>query len=72
MPTFQIVTIDNIAYREGRHAVGVFNGIASDDESAGVLKSYRHEGDYVVLSYDGGFELAIPAHRIKYIADRTA
>ncbi|MEU3903289.1 hypothetical protein AB0F20_05670 [Streptomyces goshikiensis] len=72
MPTFQIVTTDNRAYTEGRHAIGAFNDVIGEDESAGVLKAYRHEGDYVVLSYDSGFELAIPDHRIKHIADRAA
>jgi hypothetical protein len=72
MPKFQIVTTDNTAYTEGRYAVGVFNDVTDEGESAGVLESYRREGDYVVLSYACGFELAIPEHRIRYIADRAA
>ncbi|MFD5384303.1 hypothetical protein ACFWMG_04900 [Streptomyces sp. NPDC127074] len=34
------------------------------------LESYRHEGDYVVLHFAGGVEMAIPESRVQRIVTR--
>ncbi|MEU9415190.1 hypothetical protein [Streptomyces sp. NPDC048272] len=71
MPTFRIITVDT-TYDEGDSLSLTLNFQAPVDKPSPTLKSYRHEGDYVVLVYSGGLELSIPEHRIKYIAEQTA
>ncbi|MYX67394.1 hypothetical protein K388_05545 [Streptomyces sp. KhCrAH-43] len=64
-PTFQIVTTDGQALTEGRTQFHMFDELGAEDP---VLESYVHDGDYLELSYTGGYRQMIPEHRIKYIA----
>ncbi|MFE9003127.1 hypothetical protein ACFYOY_13440 [Streptomyces sp. NPDC007875] len=34
------------------------------------LESYSHEGDYVVLHFEGGVEMAVPESRVQHIVYR--
>lgn len=63
-PKFQIVT-DEASYTEGSTEHFAFKSLGSEYAT---LQSYEHEGDYVVLHYADGYRLAIPEHRIQYIA----
>ncbi|WP_445520474.1 hypothetical protein [Streptomyces sp. NEAU-174] len=64
MASFVIVTEDG-SYREGREAS--FPELNVDPVR---LESYSHEGDYVVLHYEGGIKKAIPECRVQHIAYR--
>ncbi|MFD8088675.1 hypothetical protein [Streptomyces malaysiensis] len=64
MASFVIVTDDG-SYSEGDEA-------SFPELSAGKvrLESYRHEGDYVVLHFEDGIDVAIPEFRVHRIVDR--
>lgn len=68
-PTFQIVTVDNQAYREGSPVANQFTGLVSATADTPRLESFEHDGDFVQLRYTGGLTIGIPEHRIAHIAE---
>lgn len=63
MPTFQIVTTDDQTRTQGD--TEAFTALGHETAT---LESYEHEGDYVVLRYSQGLELAIHERHVRYIA----
>jgi hypothetical protein len=63
-PKFQIVT-DKDSYAEGESEYFAFKDFG---ERYITLQSYERDGNFVVLHYSDGYRLAIPEHRIQYIA----
>lgn len=64
MAAFVIVTDDG-SYPEGH--VASFSALSVDSVR---LESYSHEGDYVVLHFEGGVDKAIPESRVQHIVTR--
>lgn len=64
MASFVIVTEDG-SYPEGH--VASFPGLSVDSVR---LESYSHSGDFVVLHFEGGVEMAIPESRVQHIVTR--
>lgn len=64
MASFVIVTEDG-SYPEGHE-------MSFPELSVGRvrLESYSHEGDYVVLHFEGGVDQAIPESRVQHIVTR--
>ncbi|MFE9064895.1 hypothetical protein [Streptomyces violaceusniger] len=65
MASFVIVTEDG-SYPEG-HEMS-FPELSADSVR---LESYRYEGDYVVLHFESGIDVAIPESRVQRIVTRV-
>ena len=62
-PTFQVSTTEGQTYTEGDNNPFKFGSPAARLEGADA------DGDFVILKYTGGLEVAIPEHRIQYVAE---
>ncbi|MER7794858.1 hypothetical protein [Streptomyces sp. NPDC097640] len=64
MASFVIVTDD------GSYPEGHVTSISALSVTSVRLESYSHEGDYVVLHFEGGVDKAIPESRVRHIITR--
>ena len=64
---FVVVTDDGM-YRQGEKSAF----LELDGQPTARLESWKPDGDYIVLCFEGGVKRAVPESRIRYIDEASA